>query len=370
MKKLLFLVFLSVFIFPLSNAYARQVPQDSSLAITHDMTLLEFEEFFDVVPGDEIDINGTQSTTYKHFSSQANALKSVIQACPDVLRLIQIYNRLEPLSDANWQEYQDGMLAMLDIEDEYFRLSEQDPQFDVLRRFFDIYENADCNARVNSVLEEKGYDPYTQEEILALNLPEASAFSREYFQGLSMKNHAIGMMRSYATKPCMDEDAAVAYAVKHALNPNYAQYRYYGADCTNFISQIVEAGGVKQDVYTDENKGWWHTYSSFSGHQSSRSWRLADTFCRYMGVVVKRQNHKSFSSYLRRGFIIALDFSSDASWDHIGFVTSSDNFIGSYGYYDYKVAQHTTNYHLWTSKPVNAWEEYEHKGATYGRIRC
>lgn len=31
----------------------------------------------------------------------------------------------------------------------------------------------------------------------------------------------------------------------------------------------------------------------------------------------------------------------------MGFVTKRDSSAGSYGYIDYKVAQHTTDYHAW-----------------------
>ena len=68
-----------------------------------------------------------------------------------------------------------------------------------------------------------------------------------------------------------------------------------------------------------------------------------------MRVVFKTTNHKKFSTNINKGTIIAEDWGNDGHWDHIGFVTAVDNHIGNYGYRDYKVAQHTNNYHLQTN---------------------
>lgn len=88
-----------------------------------------------------------------------------------------------------------------------------------------------------------------------------------------------------------------------------------------------------------------------------------------MGVVFTTKNHKNFSTNIHKGSIIASDNDNDGDWDHIGFVTAVDNHIGSYGYRDYKVAQHTNNYHLWTSDSDNKWEKVAAKGGKYARIR-
>ena len=46
---------------------------------------------------------------------------------------------------------------------------------------------------------------------------------------------------------------ACAYAEKYALkaNPNYKSFDGIGGDCTNFISQILYAGGVKQTKHLE-----------------------------------------------------------------------------------------------------------------------
>ncbi|MEG2354300.1 MAG: amidase domain-containing protein, partial [Clostridium sp.] len=82
--------------------------------------------------------------------------------------------------------------------------------------------------------------------------------------------------------------------------------------------------------------------------------------------------HSAFSGKLYAGDIIGYDGSSDGDWDHLGFITQADDYTANYGgkiYYDYKVAQHTTDYHAWTSTSTNGWENLGDSGYTYGLIR-
>ena len=68
-------------------------------------------------------------------------------------------------------------------------------------------------------------------------------------------------------------------------------------------------------------------------NKHSISWIRANTFAKYMGFVTDRK-------------------------------TTQLN-----GYYDYRVAQHTSNYHEWTSSSKNGWENVGKDGGTYGRVR-
>ena len=44
--------------------------------------------------------------------------------------------------------------------------------------------------------------------------------------------------------------SAVSYATSYATSPNTPSYYYFShSDCTNFMSQILEASGVSQEVY-------------------------------------------------------------------------------------------------------------------------
>ena len=68
---------------------------------------------------------------------------------------------------------------------------------------------------------------------------------------------------------------AVNYADAFALNPNGA-YRYFsGGDCTNFVSQIIYVGGVKQNAH------WYYN----NGHNYSATWTVANDFKWYIKDV-------------------------------------------------------------------------------------
>lgn len=70
--------------------------------------------------------------------------------------------------------------------------------------------------------------------------------------------------------------SAVAYAKKYALNRNTAwdDYSNYGGDCTNFASQVLNAGGIPQD------KGgsylWYYTSSKDRAPAWTKSSELLD----------------------------------------------------------------------------------------------
>ena len=161
--------------------------------------------------------------------------------------------------------------------------------------------------------------------------------------------------------------SAVIYAKGYSTRRNTWDYQDYGGqDCTNFASQIMEHAGVPQEKSIFSSVGWWHEYEGY--HVNSKSWSSADYFARYMGIDYSTTSHYNFSVNLRAGDFIALDISNDGSWNHIGFVCESDNYLTN-GYYDYFVAQHSDDYLAWTSTDENGWENQESEGNRYGRIR-
>ena len=71
---------------------------------------------------------------------------------------------------------------------------------------------------------------------------------------------------------------------------------------------------------------------------------------------------------VQAGDFIAADFDDDGVWDHMGFVTDVETSMTS-GYYNYRVAQHTTNYVAWTTSTTNNWETIGSNGGRYARVR-
>lgn len=83
-----------------------------------------------------------------------------------------------------------------------------------------------------------------------------------------------------------DRVAAVYYADQWAHEPRPTNYPNYGVDtdgddcddCTNYLSQVLEAGGIPQ-IPGDDDIFHWFTYQNFWGiWQGSKSWAATDWF--------------------------------------------------------------------------------------------
>lgn len=75
-----------------------------------------------------------------------------------------------------------------------------------------------------------------------------------------------------------NRSAAVTYAKKYALsgNPAWPDYSSYGGDCTNFASQVLNAGGIPQDKLGSYR--WYHT----SPTDRSTSWTKSSDLYSYI----------------------------------------------------------------------------------------
>ena len=305
---------------------------------------------------ESIKIDNTGVKLYPEFVERDKAFDYLITNYSDVILFLQKKFNLDEISMENWQEY-------------YYALREAgnevpgEKEIEMLQ-FFDIFENQERNDEVRELYNQVKLTKTSKADILdELNL----------FLPYDPRKHSVTPKASIG----LDVEAAIRYAEKHATSPNKRDYAYFpGKDCTNFTSQILEAGGIDQeDYYPDETRGWWHRvyYCWFTGdtHYHSISWIRADTFARYMGVGYKTKVHEDFSENLKKGDLIAYDASSDGDWDHIGFVTDIGDTVIRDGkiYTDYKVAQHSRNYHAWVSDDINGWETLEDNGYTYGRVR-
>ena len=373
MKKFISMVItISMLIIPVQSVFAENDKHEYDSATEYVNSIKpEFDEMFEMNNSKTVKLKGITNKMLIEFKSQDDALNKVKRKCADLIGKLQQQYGLAELSEANWKEYYGYLHAVLDDKNSKFNINEDDYEYRLLRSFFDIYENKyqndivdklalkDFSTRIMIDGEYRSVD-----EVIAENLPYESEFSLEYFKKYNLSESRANVNIS----------AAISYAKTYANKPNQPSYHYFWTgDCTNFVSQVLEAGGVKQVVTNNEASGWWHEriydpHSWIGKHKHSISWISANSFVHYMGVVFKTTNHKKFSTNINKGTIIAEDWGNDGHWDHIGFVTAVDNHIGNYGYRDYKVAQHTNNYHLWTSSPYNHWESVGTDGGKYGRI--
>lgn len=83
-----------------------------------------------------------------------------------------------------------------------------------------------------------------------------------------------------------DRAKARRYIERHAKNPNW-QLAYCAlndgtpADCTNFASQVLWAGGVPMDYTSSDERGWWYRYGCIPTG-SSKSWRQVNRLLSYL----------------------------------------------------------------------------------------
>lgn len=226
------------------------------------------------------------------------------------------------------------------------------PDLQPLVQFLDVYENPKENSQI---------------------IEQLDAFNLKISEGELSKDDGIALAKMWIpTKPKNGNDRPVyalrnsgidlskarAYAEKWAtgINGKYGEEKkWYGApvDCTNFASQILHAGGVPMDTYNNQNKGWWWK----SKGDRSTSWVNANVFKNYMGSGYSTKHWDSFVSNVRSGDFIAVDFTSDGTVDHVGFVhTKSGRKL--------RIAQHTNNYLKWNG----GWPDSNGRG-TYYRVR-
>ncbi len=79
---------------------------------------------------------------------------------------------------------------------------------------------------------------------------------------------------------------AKKYAEEYAIKPNLMYYPYFkNGDCTNFVSQVLVAGGIKETGYRwDMLQAWFcRTINEKDLKNISLTWRGARYFCRHWG---------------------------------------------------------------------------------------
>lgn len=311
-----------------------------------------------------ITINNVEVDLYVEFKDRKEALKKFEKEYKDILSTIQKEFELDKLSMNNWKDYK---VALINTN-EY----EKNNRLIKMGQFFDIFENNDQNNTIEELASRLKSQEKEKISVAGNSLLKEIDLLTPYN---SNKISSVSKDITLQGSPAIDVDDAVTYATDYATSYNTPEYDKFSSDCTNFASQILEAGGVSQEDYSpDETKGWWHTRKKvlwWYDHDHSISWIRADTFAKYMGVGYKTKVHKDFSENLQKGDFIAYDKSSDGDWDHIGFVTDIGGTVIEDGktYTNYKVAQHTRNYHAWVNDDTNGWETLEDKGYTYGRVR-
>lgn len=281
-----------------------------------------------VVVPQTIKVRGISREPLIEFENQERAMIKFKKQYAHELEILKTEFTLEDLNDTNYTEY---FLAIQRYHNPDIISWEI---INELLAFFDLYENKDQNQEVASTLALYVNEP--KEEYLikvdALSADYNSPLSASFREDLS---HVQANARSMALP---NTQAAIDYAIRHATAPNRGYTYWPNGDCTNFVSQILHASGIRMDVSgsLNPNQGWW-----ISSNSASYSWIRADTFTRYMG----RRAYYSWSSLvstLHPGAFIATDYTGDGEVNHCAFITAkSGSYVG--------IAQHTDNYHAWSN---------------------
>jgi hypothetical protein len=130
---------------------------------------------------------------------------------------------------------------------------------------------------------------------------------------------------------------AVQYAERWWNSYNPAFKKIEENDCTNFISQCLNAGGAPMRGYPNRGHGWW-----IRGNNWSWSWAIAHALRLYLGSSKTglRAREVSRPDQLMLGDVICYDFEGDGRFNHNTIVTG-------YDYYGMPLVNaHTTNSRL------------------------
>lgn len=93
---------------------------------------------------------------------------------------------------------------------------------------------------------------------------------------------------SPTTNSYYDRNKAYDYISKYVINPNpaYADFTELGGDCTNFVSQVLRAGGM---AFTSTSKNptykQWYYYNSTLGTGRSSTWTGSNEFRQHWAEV-------------------------------------------------------------------------------------
>lgn len=325
-----------------------------------------------------VTIDGEKNYFLKTFDDPEKATAKIKEEIPNVLKALSETYQLEELTGKNWKEYQGMLYRYLDEENKAEWYAEDNEEFELAEAFFDYYENEEINKELLQFLSSiNGSMNAEQKMECILMLPyteplvaRADEIRNEIQQESSSSSGLMAAKRSDNLKL----SKAVRYAGYYAILSNREQYGFFdGHDCTNFVSQILEVAGQEQinPMFIPSN-GWWHYQDYKLEHHHSRAWVNANAFGNYWSVDVKQTSHYLFSLQLQVGDFILADGDKNGTWDHAGFVTevSDSMFKDQYGVYyrNYKVAQHTTNYHRWANDEKNGWVKDNQK-KTYGIVR-
>jgi hypothetical protein len=152
---------------------------------------------------------------------------------------------------------------------------------------------------------------------------------------------AGGGRRGYVAVLTFDRAAAAAYADKYALSYN-STYTHFSADCANFGSQVMFAGGYPKFGSSYES-GWWYDKNGTSSpgdDDYSHAWIAC--IPQQDAWNLKYTNVAASIGDVGKGDYVYYDWTGNGTWDHVA------ELVGSNSAGQKVVDAHTTDhYHVY-----------------------
>lgn len=198
--------------------------------------------------------------------------------------------------------------------------------------YFNNEINNEGNQKVKRSLKQANYvylenRDKTISEIREETIQEDEAIQEN--EAIQQKSENIrGIKRNAVSgySPSLAKKYATTWA--YHFNPFYSQYRY---DCTNYVSQCLQAGGVKMKKPSSVPGGIYETSKYWYAHDKSRvstPWLRVTDFHSYWAPIVRDANYKDSSSVSKNGNIGDVVMFRDAGtlkrW-HTMIITSKGN---------------------------------------------
>lgn len=119
-----------------------------------------------------------------------------------------------------------------------------------------------------------------------------------------------------------DRTRAYQYAERW-WNDHNPQYTNMGVDCTNYVSQILFAGGLPMVRTGKRQSGWWYSHK---GNTWSYSWAVAHALSRYLSTSGGAFHTQIVAGpeALDIGDVISYDWQGSGRYDHNTVVTGFD----------------------------------------------
>lgn len=273
-----------------------------------------------------------------------------------------------------------GIVLSGDIDDKLFQafakqqfLLTDNPDVIAFIKFLDIYENHDHNNEMRKLATEIEMQEYASaDELLAdeklatlLSMMPVTIGGTAEFDpdDGSNKNSETGL-------PGYDADAAVSYAYSWWNKTNNTNYGYYArynnhsdptnnnmwsggtgnnyrtwADCANFVSQCLAAGGAQQIkkglILPHTRTGNWY----YNDSKPSHTWGGASNFFNHWSDLV---GTRSYAIQTKKGDPFSVDYGGDDIADHTLIITS----VSGTSLSNMKFACHTVDQYEATGKSL------------------